>query len=564
MAAQGEEETPKYRPAKALPYELRQHCAAHLEEKLFQNAFDLLLGLLSAGTIASGPAFVPSPQLLAVAATVAVHPSTTTRTNAKESHKAANTALQLLRLTNKLVGPLGGRLEAAFTFTHFNLSRHGGRRRVNSDANGSSNGDYSSSTDTAPLNLDLARGGSLWLRAEDFWHAVGWAFNCSVLYPKRWARWQAWLQYMCEVLEDDWAERERLIKRSSNGAQSPIEHEILKESLIAKYILGTSGVSGHHRRILRAIFADGCPTALNEFRQVFHNELKEPGRDEAKLKRREVDVNVDEDIYGDYLARGDDDDSDELAIKEERPSRPKRSRTSAPSPTSNLSGDFDVDPSGKLPEISDSEHLSRLGGLPALGLRQRLLQLLSTVSASLPETFMTLDSLYHLFVEFIRHLPLPTFQVLVSSPVLGNFSDAARSSLSEMLLFRLLESAAPSSSESFLNQAKLENCFLPYAASTNSAVDNARVSLLLETLLRLLHSNGLLTVQPSLKQALEKGIMSRATKSQSDVRKGQGKLKAEESGWTWLIESGERMDHLVNKALAKDGHDKPILLGKIT
>ncbi|EEH36565.1 hypothetical protein PAAG_06983 [Paracoccidioides lutzii Pb01] len=557
--APGEGPAPKYRPAKSVPFQLHMHCTIYFEEKLFHQALHLLLSLLSSNTIASGPALIPSPQHLAVAATLIVHPSTTTRVKSLESVQVANTALELLRLTNKLVGPLAAKFDIAFAFTRFSSSRNGRQRRGdghNDSANGSS-----SDFDAVPMRVDIARGGSLWFRSEDFWHAVGWAFNCAVLFPKRWSRWRVWLEFMCDVLEDDWAERERLANNSSDGTATPTAgHALLRDSLIFKYISGSSVVSGHHRRIMRAVFADGKPPSLNEFKEVFRNELKEPEKGKDNLKRREADVNVDEDEFGDYLSKDEDDDAEEedndsYTTRETEPSRPKRPRTRAPEFSLISTDDLNMDPSYSGSGVGHSGNVSQLGDLASLALRQRLMQLLSRVSNSLGNLYMELDKLYLLFVEFVRSLDLPTFQLLVSSPVLSSFTDDARTTLCEMILLRLLDNN-PGSMEQYLSQAKLETCFLPYAAYTNSSVDNAKVSILLETTLRLLASNGMLHVRPSLQRAIEEGIVARSEKCQTDTRKSQGKQKMEESGWIWLVESGERMHYLVNKVMSKENEGK--------
>ncbi|KKZ62921.1 hypothetical protein EMCG_02767 [[Emmonsia] crescens] len=548
---------PKYRPAKSLPFELSRHCNIYFEEKLYHQALHLLLSLLSSSTIASGPAFVPTPQQLAVAATLVVHPSTTTLAKSRESAQAANTALQLLRLTNKLVGPLAAKFDVAFAFTRFASSRHGGSRLRDGDSEGA-NG-TSPDSDTALMTMELAQRGSLWFRAEDFWSAVGWAFNCAVLHPKRWSRWRVWLEYMCDVLEDDWAEREKLIDSSSNGASSPSTRDALRQSLIFKYIAGTSGVSGQHRRIIRAIFADGSPGLLNEFKEVFRNELKDPKKDKDHLKRREADVNVDDDVFGDYLARDEDDvDEDNDAAymtRETRPSRPKRSRTTASAPFSNSTEDLNMHPSYKLSGIAHSGQMTQLGDISSIALRQRLMQILSRVSNALPEDYMEVEHLYEFFVEFVRPLPLPTFQLLVSCPMLSNFTDNARSTLCKMILELLLHRPR-NSEQTYINQYKLETYYLPYAAYTNNPIENAKVSILLETLLLLLASNGMLQVQPSLQNAIEKGILARGYKSQSDAKKNLDKMKLDEIGWAWLIASGDRINYLVNKLLSTEKEEQ--------
>ncbi|RHZ74752.1 hypothetical protein CDV55_109204 [Aspergillus turcosus] len=515
------------------------------------QALSLLLNILSPGAIASGPVYVPSTQHLAVAATFLVHPSTTSRAKTAEEEEAPNAALRLLRLTNTLVGPISARFTAAFAFNHFESSRQGTRRRVEDDEN--ANGDISND-DTRTLNIDLCQSASLWSRAEDFWHAVGWAFNCSVLHPERWARWQIWLQFMCEVLEDDWNERKR---QSTAAADDEARRKILQKSLIYRYIAGGSAPYGRNRRILRAIFADGGSASVNEFREVFHKELKTPKRESNNIKKREGEVNIDEDQFGDYLSK-DEDESDAtdsaapVPTPARRPTRQsKRSRRGAAKDTPTTDAvTADTDTPSTL-QVQVHGGVSLLGGFQSLILRQRLLHILSAVSQDLPSSFATLEELYHLFVENIRHLPLPIYQAFVSPFVLPHFSPAAQTTLCEFLLFRMRENAAPDTDEEYLNQSKLEECFLPYAASTPSIVDNAKMSIALEALLVLLADSDMLTVTPELKAAVQEGIMARAEKVQVETRKNQASRKTEDIEWCWLLESGERLMFLVDEVLSQ-------------
>ncbi|PKX92464.1 uncharacterized protein P174DRAFT_451787 [Aspergillus novofumigatus IBT 16806] len=530
---------PLYRPTKAMPYELVQHCGIFLEEKLYTQALNLLLNILSPGAIASGPVYVPSPQYLAVAATFLVHPSTTSRAKTAEEEEAPNAALRLLRLTNTLVGPISARFTAAFAFNHFESSRQGRRRRVEDDEN--ANCDISND-DTRTLNIDLCQAASLWSRAEDFWHAVGWAFNCSVLHPERWARWQIWLQFMCEVLEDDWNERKR---QSADAVDEGARRKALEKSLIFRYIAGGSTPYGRNRRILRAIFADGGTASVNEFREVFHNELKTLKRESNNIKKREGEVNIDEDQFGDYLSNEDEDGPSQTSnpsIQAQQTRRRPKDTPAADAVTADTPSTIQV-----------HGGVSLLGGFPSLALRQRLLHLLSAVSEDLPASFTTLEELYHLFVENIRHLPLPIYQAFVSPYVLPHFSAAAQTTLCEFLLFRMRENAAPDTDEEYLNQAKLEECFLPYAASTPSIVDNAKMSIALESLLVLLADSDMLTVTPELKAAVQDGIMARAEKVQVETRKNQSSRKTEDIEWCWLLESGERLMFLVDEVLSRKG-----------
>lgn len=557
MAVADEEApSPLYRHARTLPFELVQHIGIFFEEKLCPppltprnsldhrtdrgvrqpdtQALNLLLNIITTGTIPPTPVYVPSPQHLALAATFLVHPSTTTRAKTAEQEEASNVSLRLLRLANTIAGPVSAKLGTAFSFTHFEASRHGRRRRAEDE--------QPPDDDTKPLNLDLAQSASVWSRAEDFWHVVGWAFNCSVLHRERWEKWQIWLEYMCEVLEDDWNERKRMSDRNTN-----IDHKVLKDSLIFRYITETTAGYGRNRRILRAIFADGGSTSVNEFREVFHHELKKPKQDK-NTKKREVQVNIDEDQYGDYLTDDDDDSSDNNNNNKNDPDtaskRPTR-QTKRPrrgTRAKDVKSADAVDTTSTVYALSD---VSSHGGFQSLALRQRLLHLLSGVAEALPDDFISLEELYHLFVENIRHLSLPVFQALVTPSTLPYFSPEACTTLCECLLFRIRESAAPDTDEEYLSQAKLEECFLPYAASTNSVIDNTKMSILLEALLILLANSDMLKVTTDLQEAVEEGIQRRAEKAQTETKKSVSARKSEDAEWCWLQESGERLRFLV-------------------
>jgi hypothetical protein len=401
-----------------------------------------------------------------------------------------------------------------------------------------------------------------------------------VRHRERWAAWQLWLEFMCELLEADWSERVKLQRLRDETASEDAattstgntrkkkssDKQILKGSMIFRYISEGAGGYGQHRRILRAIFADGGAGAVSEFREVFHNELKQLKRDQQNVKKREVEVNIDEEQYGDYLTDDDDDEDDDDNNTNDDPSetststpaesaskRPVR-QTKRPRRGTRLSRD----PSAKDDAVAATpspaaayalDDASLLGGLPALALRQRLLHLLSEVSEKLPDAFVGLENLYHLFVENIRHLPLPVFQAFVSPAVLPHFSPAAQTTLCEVLLFRMRESAAPDTDELYLTQAKLEHCFLPYAASTPSIADNIKVSIALESLLILLADNDMLKITPQLREAVEAGVLNRVDRVQVETKKSLANRQKEDVEWSWLLESGDRLMYLVNDLL---------------
>src|SRR5271170_6024558 len=122
-----------YRPARAIPFELAQHVQVYFEEQLFTQAFNFLISLVSSGAAAIDPttaSLTPSKAHLAIASTLAVHPVLTTRTTSKEKWQQSNLALRLLRLTNKINGPVNADFYDAFAFKKYDFgsSRNGGRK----------------------------------------------------------------------------------------------------------------------------------------------------------------------------------------------------------------------------------------------------------------------------------------------------------------------------------------------------------------------------------------------------------------------------------------------------
>ncbi|KAJ5777888.1 hypothetical protein N7520_001134 [Penicillium odoratum] len=595
-----------YRTPAVLPFELIQHIGIFFEENLYTQGLNLLYSTLSSGTYASQKAFVPLPQHIALAVTLLVHPSTTTRAKSPEAKEAASVALRLLRLLSTLVNPHDCRLNHAFVFTQQTL-RSGRSHHTEDDDRGLQ------SSGRKPLNLEMGQGDSLWARAEDFWHAVGWAFNCSVLHPERWERWQVWLHYMCEIMEDDWEQRletyhefgaqkredARTLEeaKKGNGAaggprkktnagpaektkvkakgtrksahdteaeepkgrarrawqngelnQNPAKAarkvdeglSILRESLIFQFI-AASNDNGRNRRILRAIFADGSTTSINEFRQVFRKELK-ARRAPDKPKKREREVHVDKEQYGDYMSQEETDDevngADDSKPKPIR--RSKRTRRGTRTVPNGSSAQADTG-STSLPR--QDVGLSSMGGLDSLRLRKRLLGILSAVSFRLPQDFISVLDLYNLFSDNIGPQPLPIFQAFVSPSILPEFADEEQTTLCEILLYSLREASAPSTDEAYLDQSKLEKCFLPYAAAASSVVSNIKVSILLEAAIVLLGESNRLTVTDSFMYAVEAGIDRRVNKASAELQRSQTS-EDQSPEWSWLVESCNRLTFL--------------------
>jgi len=383
-----------YHSAKQLPYEIREHCIIYLEEQMCMSpppsppfssdlslpdtqALTLLNNLVTSGITPSTPpsaTFIPPPNLLALVATLTVHPSLTTRANSNDKLVASNTSLYFLYSVLKLVGPVNSGFTTAFAFgeqsggSHRKLNR-AQKIKLEQEEGHSLNGVVQEEMER--IDSDIANEGGLWARGEDFWHVLGWAFNCSVRWPGRWRRWKMWLRFMVDLLEDDWEERFGLVVE-------PGKENVLRESLIMQYlgVAGTAGRTGR-RRIMRAIFADGSPKALSEFKEVFRNETKERKKPDVVTAARKK-VNIDEGNFGDYL---EDEDGDEfevkMELKEEDGGRRSSKRFSRGPATPNRDSAMVVGDTARLPEVSGTE---ALGDVDALLLRRRILVLVGFVS----------------------------------------------------------------------------------------------------------------------------------------------------------------------------------------
>ncbi|KAL9610867.1 MAG: hypothetical protein Q9167_004441 [Letrouitia subvulpina] len=527
---------PVYREAKPLPYELREHCIIYFEEGLCRfsviicfdslkkrsdiPALNLLSSLLASGTASSlhPPAYLPPSQILALAATLSLHPTLTTRAKSEDRLHAANLALKYLRLVLKLIGPVNGNLRDAFTFWSVgNSSRRGGsgRRKTTGDGTTPNNDCFDNN------NSDLIYAESLWARAEDFWQVLGWALNCSAIHRKRWERWALFLELMLDVLEADWTlKASEALRRNEQCAE---DEDPRKQCIVTQYVSSESVSTGRERKILRAIFADGKAKSVGEFTEIWRNETKERKK-ETDLKKVEAKIDIEADNWGDYMHNEEESELEDSASNRSL-SPPLEAVTSASS----------------MPKTA-----AALGGMRSVALRLRLLALLSTVSAALPNTFIDLATLYDLYVEHIRHLPLPAFFLLMSHASLRYFTPAAASSLTQYMLRSLIAASAPLPFKDDLSQTVLEQSYLPFPANTMSIADNAKVSLCVESLVRLLNQHVGLVWSTELHDAVEHGISERENKAKK-AAKGKAKATGEEDRM-WLRASAERIRGILQVA----------------
>lgn len=352
-----------YRPARQLPHELRVQCSIYLNEKLCTDStlkirlraddgtdtagIALLNSVLTAGAsnpqAETTPALIPTPMQIEFIITLLVHPFYTSNRPPEDSPEISSGSLTFLRTLLSLVGPVNANFGVALDFTS---TGHKNTRRGPFNVSEAANSDNDEERES--MNNILASKESIRNRAFDFWHAVGWAFNCSIRYPERWTYWKIWLEFMLDVLEADWAEREREDHEAhelKNDWGADCEFPRLEESLLVLYLADARGRSAGIRRIIRSTFANGDHDALKAYPAVFDNEE----RSYQKRKFGEDDAQFRFNIQG---------DGDDMATSR-----------------------------GPLDEVEDmdEEEVARasvLGGIEAVHLRQRILGLVSAPYSS--------------------------------------------------------------------------------------------------------------------------------------------------------------------------------------
>jgi len=276
---------------------------------------------------------------LALASTLVAYPSVTTQTKWADKIKGADAALRYLRCVQQtLDSPAYQMVRTAFTFPDERT-----RRRLK---DGTASPAIGAISDIEQLRGLAANAQSIWHRGDDFWHVVGWAFNCSVAHKKRWTRWRLWLDVTLDFLEGDWEASMKDAREDDANGESILQH-----SLIWQYISSQDpGSRTTRRRINRAILAMADAYSLTQFHQVWLKEtatLKE--QDGAQKSVGNVDFETGE--LGDY---GSDDEDAEMQDANEDDASP-----------------------GPQPATASADGVERLGGADAVHLRQRFIALVS-------------------------------------------------------------------------------------------------------------------------------------------------------------------------------------------
>ncbi|KAI1293093.1 hypothetical protein F5Y03DRAFT_402682 [Xylaria venustula] len=521
-------ENPQYYSAKALPSELKEHCRVYLEEALPRQAIFLLDSLLSTrSAYPNDPAYCPPPSQISLLCSILVHPDFTTRPKEPDWPQISLQSLVYLRDLLSVFGPINAGFKESVLFGEHKTS----------DADPSDENGCSLDPDERGLvRLSPRHGNDSWQRSRDFFSIVGWAFNCSVLYPERWQWWSRWLRFMLDLLEKDLEERHRL--DTENGLD---DMPFLRSSILASYIdqCCTGRTADVTMWVVKALFAVGDTSSTSDFQEIWHREhrSKSTKYQRTSNKRKREKINIDKGEYGGYL----DDESVHSSQASEPPTPQKKRLTFVPSAL--------VDDRALEPAYSES-----------ISLRQRLFSLVSYLCYCLDDASpIDFSNLYKRFEQKVRELPLPVFSSFINNSTSTLRVDQQIEML-QGVLFLFMPSAALSPrkvdrdrfEEGGISPAILERCFLPYPANTIEAEDNLKMSLLLENLLMIVWRHGEKDERFSedLVGAVAKGIEARRDKINKKKNRGgaRGKgfsneelearaaLEASDARLTWLAE----------------------------
>lgn len=426
-------------------------------------------------------------------------------------------ALRYLRNLLRIVGPVEANFRAAFQF----YSAPRSNRRSFAPVGNSSDVDSPSKDDEDDADLlrgTMANQGSLWRRGQNFWSTVGWAFNCSTLYPMRWRFWKEWLQFMIDALEADWNERERrdLEAQEQDDNDTPANTS-RNESIIVMYMSSDGNAQGGFKHIVKSLLADGGNLSSAAFREVFDKELRGPRKESSKRKREETTLDIENGNFGDYF------DDDAFSSGASQPPTPERQR-----------------------DIRGSTFGATWPGLvESVDLRMRLFSLLSKATMATGKRG-DLERLYELFAASLKVIPLEFFAVIMAHHATELPVDIT---ICKELFHLLLPASYKDPSkidpandaEGNISSLMMEHCYMPYPANTISIEDNARLSLVVEKALLLLLSCDELEYTDSFRDAACTGIEARNTKVQKK-RTGKAKPDAEDvSAQNTLTSSGERL-----------------------
>jgi hypothetical protein len=170
---------------------------------------------------------------------------------------------------------------------------------------------------------------------------------------------------------------------------------------------------------------------------------------------------------------------------------------------------------------------------------------------------VTLVDLFKMLTNHICSLDYNHFTHIIHIQALHTLAIEAFSSLAQMIVSRLIDHKAPANADASdaYDQSVLEECYLPFAANTSSAEDNAKLAWAVEALFRIYYVRfeDEIETTPGMEEAIERGTAARLQKCKADRRKKADTAKSREDDnlRKQIEESGERMKMIV-EAIKED------------
>ena len=211
---------------------------------------------------------MPHPLMLEIVSSLLVHPRHTSQAPKKERIDLPSRTITLLRSILNIVGPLNANFKQVFSLKPREFGGRVSRRGAIAD---------SGSDDEDSVKGMLGNEGRMINNAKDFWHIVGWAFNCSVVYPNRWKYWKVWLDFVLDVLDADWEERTQqdnnAVAKGLKGDAKKSKEINVRSSIIVEYFIGVNGRSAAVKRVVASVFTDGGALDLKAYPEVYPDEV---------------------------------------------------------------------------------------------------------------------------------------------------------------------------------------------------------------------------------------------------------------------------------------------------
>jgi hypothetical protein len=328
---------------------------------------------------------------------------------------------------------------------------------------------------------------------------------------------------MVQVLEKDWDDRKAMDvdeEGIEEGQESPEWKWLnLRESLLVVYL---EDLRRERKDVLkeamRALMAFTVEDTLDSkvYQEIFERELAPPPG-KSKRKRAATAGKPEPEEFqslADWALDEEFGSEDEEAETRGSPTPRKRTtiRTASRKPGRPR---ITTPPKAQSFRVSDSLTETVL-------VRLRLFRLLSAAAAWIPDLSFTVEDLYHTFTERVCTVPLPMFRLFIDSlPAAYAMYSFIHVCLLRHFAEKLLTHKRPDPEDvnpdikGGISPMVVAKCFLPYAADRVMVEENAKASLVLESMSWYIYQNVLDITPEEIKQlgsAVGKGIKAREDK----------------------------------------------------